>query len=93
MRSVTAWAVAAACVRGAIKRVNPSTASQAAARLFGMLLGGRVVPDARNVLRLMFHPDGLRPCVANWEAVARALVQRLHRGSDRRRPRRRRASS
>jgi hypothetical protein len=27
----------------------------------------------------MFHPDGLRPCVANWEAVARALVQRLHR--------------
>jgi hypothetical protein len=27
----------------------------------------------------MFHPDGLRPCVTNWEAVAASLVQRLHR--------------
>lgn len=53
--------------------------NQAAARLFGLLLGRRTPPDAGNVLRLMFHPDGLRPCVTNWEAVARALVQRLHR--------------
>jgi transcriptional regulator with XRE-family HTH domain len=53
--------------------------NQAAARLFGMLLGRRAAPDVANVLRLMFHPDGLRPYVTNWEAVARALVQRLHR--------------
>lgn len=53
--------------------------NQAATRFFGMLLGRRTPPDAGNVLRLMFHPDGLRPCVTNWEAVARALVQRLHR--------------
>jgi transcriptional regulator with XRE-family HTH domain len=51
----------------------------AAARFFGMLLAGRTPPDAGNVLRLMFHPDGLRPCVTNWDAVAPALVQRLHR--------------
>jgi transcriptional regulator with XRE-family HTH domain len=55
------------------------TTNEAAGRFFRMLLGKRVPPDAGNVLRLMFHPDGLRPCVTNWEAVARALVQRLHR--------------
>lgn len=27
----------------------------------------------------MFDPDGLRPFVANWEQVAEALVQRVHR--------------
>jgi hypothetical protein len=32
-----------------------------------------------NVLRLIFHPQGLRPHVTNWEAVAAALVQRVHR--------------
>ena len=53
--------------------------NDAATRFFGMLLGGRTPPHAGNVLRLMFHPDGLRPCVVNWEAVAPALVQRLHR--------------
>ena len=27
----------------------------------------------------MFDPEGLRPYVANWESVAEALVQRIHR--------------
>jgi transcriptional regulator with XRE-family HTH domain len=53
--------------------------NRGAARLFRMLLDGRTAPDTGNVLRLMFHPDGLRPSVANWESVARALVQRVHR--------------
>jgi transcriptional regulator with XRE-family HTH domain len=51
----------------------------AASRFFGMLLGDRTRPGAGNVLRLMFHPDGLRPFVENWEAVAQALVRRVHR--------------
>jgi transcriptional regulator with XRE-family HTH domain len=51
----------------------------AASRFFGMLLGGRTPPSAGNVLRLMFHPDGLRPFVENWETVAQALVRRVHR--------------
>ena len=51
----------------------------AAARFFGLLLDGRTPPGAGNVLRLMFHPDGLRRSVENWEAVARALVHRVHR--------------
>jgi hypothetical protein len=30
-------------------------------------------------MRLMFHPQGLRPFVENWEDVAAHLVERLHR--------------
>ena len=51
----------------------------AAARFFALLLEGRAAHGAGNVLRLMFHPDGLRPAVENWDAVARSLVQRVHR--------------
>ena len=41
-------------------------------------------PDAAsewggNAMRLMFHPRGLRPHIVNWEAMAAALIQWLHR--------------
>jgi hypothetical protein len=36
-------------------------------------------PEPANVVRLMFDPAGLRPHVANWPEVARALIQRVHR--------------
>jgi hypothetical protein len=51
----------------------------AATRFFGVLLDGRAPACADNVLRLMFHPDGLRPSVENWDTVAQALVHRVHR--------------
>jgi transcriptional regulator with XRE-family HTH domain len=51
----------------------------AASRFFALLFDGRTPHGPGNVLRLMFHPDGLRPCVDNWEAVAQALVRRVHR--------------
>jgi transcriptional regulator with XRE-family HTH domain len=56
--------------------------NDAGTRFFSLLLGpggggGGATPA--NVLRLMFDPAGLRPHVANWEAVAEALVQRVHR--------------
>ena len=51
----------------------------AATRFFAMLLDGRTPHGAGNILRLMFHPEGLRPFVDNWEAVAQALVHRVHR--------------
>jgi transcriptional regulator with XRE-family HTH domain len=54
-------------------------ANDAASHFFRRLLNGRTPPDPNNVLRLMFHPDGLRPAVENWEAVAHALVLRMHR--------------
>jgi transcriptional regulator with XRE-family HTH domain len=32
-----------------------------------------------NAMRLMFHPCGFRPHIVNWEAMAAALIQWLHR--------------
>lgn len=32
-----------------------------------------------NALRFIFHPQGLRPFVKNWEEIARRLIQRVHR--------------
>ncbi|MBV8517687.1 MAG: helix-turn-helix transcriptional regulator [Acidobacteria bacterium] len=34
---------------------------------------------AGNAMRLMFHPRGLRQHIVNWEAMAAALIQWLHR--------------
>jgi transcriptional regulator with XRE-family HTH domain len=54
--------------------------NRAAPRFFGFLLGARGRPDPKpNVLRMMLGPKGLRPHVANWDAVAQALVRRVHR--------------
>jgi transcriptional regulator with XRE-family HTH domain len=58
---------------------NVVTVNSAAGALFAWLLGGREVGQPPNVIRLMFDPDGLRPFVANWEAIAETLVQRVHR--------------
>jgi transcriptional regulator with XRE-family HTH domain len=32
-----------------------------------------------NAMRLIFHPQGFRPAIVNWEATAAALIQWLHR--------------
>jgi transcriptional regulator with XRE-family HTH domain len=58
---------------------NLVTTNQAATRFFGLMLQGAAPPSPPNVIRLMFHPQGLRPRVANWETVAEALIQRVHR--------------
>ena len=54
-------------------------ANVTATAMFAWLLGRERSERPANVLRLMFDPDGLRPFVANWEQVAEALVQRVHR--------------
>jgi transcriptional regulator with XRE-family HTH domain len=53
--------------------------NRAARRFFGLLLGERASAGPVNVVRLMFSSNGLRPFVNNWEAVAEALIQRVHR--------------
>ena len=58
---------------------NVVTANDAATAFFGWLLGDREADEPANVIRLMFDPDGLRPFVRNWENVAEALIQRVHR--------------
>ncbi len=63
------------------RRWNIISGNEAARRFFGFLLAGsaseRLGPP--NVLRLIFHPDGLRPWIENWDEVAEALIQRVHR--------------
>lgn len=56
-------------------------ANTAARRFFAHLQDGRTAtpPGPPNVLRRMFHPDGVRPYVANWQEVAEALVRRVRR--------------
>ena len=64
------------------RRWNIVDSNAAAKHFFARALNGREPTPANaapNVLRLMFHPDGLRPVIANWDAVGPALIQRIHR--------------
>ena len=58
---------------------NVLMTNEAAPRFFGQFVDLGRYPKPRNLLRLMFDPKGLRPVVANWEAVAASLFQRIHR--------------
>jgi transcriptional regulator with XRE-family HTH domain len=52
-----------------------------ARRFFAFLHDGQTstIPGPSNVLRRMFHPDGVRRHVTNWPEVAEALVRRVRR--------------
>jgi transcriptional regulator with XRE-family HTH domain len=54
-------------------------ANRGARVFFAHLLGGRRQPGRPNILRSMFDPQLLRPYVVDWERVAGALMQRVHR--------------
>jgi len=58
---------------------NLINANNSAKKFFAILLADSAPTSPPNVLRLMLHPGGLRPWVANWETVAEALIQRVHR--------------
>ncbi len=50
------------------------------ARLVELLLDPSVPAElGLNAMRLMFHPRGFRPHIVNWDAMAAALIQWLHR--------------
>jgi transcriptional regulator with XRE-family HTH domain len=55
------------------------TTNGAASRFFGFLLDPATPAGPANVIRMMFDPHGLRPFVVNWDAVAEALIRRIHR--------------
>jgi transcriptional regulator with XRE-family HTH domain len=55
------------------------TGNQAAKTFFAYLLGWSERPKVVNVARLMFDPEGLRPHIRNWRAVASSLLQRIRR--------------
>jgi transcriptional regulator with XRE-family HTH domain len=59
--------------------------NNASLRFFGLLgdptvIWPRTCPDGRpNVMRLTFHPEGLRPYIANWEQLGPCMLNRLRR--------------
>jgi transcriptional regulator with XRE-family HTH domain len=55
--------------------------NRAAPGFFGLFVDLASNPARGNVLRMMFHPDGIRPFVTNWEIVAKGLIQRVFRES------------
>jgi len=58
---------------------NVLMTNEAAPKFFGQFVDLGRYPKPRNLLRLMSDPQGLRPFVANWDAVAASLFQRVHR--------------
>jgi transcriptional regulator with XRE-family HTH domain len=55
--------------------------NEATQRIFGLFRpppkAGRA--HAGNAMRTIFHPDGIRPFLVNWEEIAGPLIQTLHR--------------
>ena len=60
---------------------NVLMTNEAAPRFFNRFIDVEARTAPRNLLHLMFDPDGMRPFVANWEDVAKSLFQRVYRES------------
>jgi transcriptional regulator with XRE-family HTH domain len=60
---------------------NVLMTNEAAPRFFGCFIDMAARQAPRNMLHLMFDPHGMRPHVAEWENVARSLLQRVQRES------------
>ncbi|MCI0442007.1 transcriptional regulator [bacterium] len=58
---------------------NIVNSNKGAARFFGLFISLDHQTQLPNVLRLIFDPKMLRPFISNWENVAEALIQRVHR--------------
>lgn len=50
--------------------------------MIGEDVWARVGGTGRNLMRLFFHPNGIRPLVANWQAIAPLLWHRARREAD-----------
>ena len=58
---------------------NVLTANESSPRFFGSFFDITARSGPRNMLHLIFDPEGMRPFVADWETVARSLIQRVYR--------------
>ena len=58
---------------------NVLKTNDAAPRFFGSFVDLAKRPSPRNLLDLMFDPDGMRPFVEDWDTVASGLLQRVYR--------------
>lgn len=50
--------------------------NEASRRIFDLFRGPQETP---NVMRTVFHPQMLRPAIANWDEVAQCLMHSVHR--------------
>jgi transcriptional regulator with XRE-family HTH domain len=60
---------------------NVVMTNDAAPAFFGKFIDMASRPKPRNLLQLMFDPTGMRPFIADWEAVSESLLARIHRES------------
>lgn len=60
---------------------NVLMTNDAAPRFFDCFIDMAAREGPRNMLRLIFDPQGMRPFVADWDTVSRSLLQRLYRES------------
>ncbi|MEP6900017.1 MAG: helix-turn-helix transcriptional regulator, partial [Rhodanobacter sp.] len=58
---------------------NVVMTNDASPRFFGSFVDLAAQPVPRNLLHMMFDPAGMRPFIANWDSVAKSLIQRVHR--------------
>ena len=58
---------------------NVVMANDAAPRFFNCFIDMSARKGPRNLLHLLFDPDGMRPFVVDWENMARSLIQRVYR--------------
>jgi transcriptional regulator with XRE-family HTH domain len=57
---------------------NVLLTNDAAPRFFNCFIDMSARPSPRNMLHLMFDPKGMRPFIADWEALGKTLIQRVH---------------
>ncbi|WP_338524789.1 hypothetical protein NUH87_03795 [Pseudomonas batumici] len=60
---------------------NVFMANQSSLQFFNCFIDMEARKGPRNLLHLMFDPEGMRPFIIGWERVARSLLQRVLRES------------
>ncbi|WP_162069640.1 helix-turn-helix transcriptional regulator [Burkholderia sp. THE68] len=60
---------------------NVLMTNDAAPRFFDCFIDMAAREGPRNMLHLIFDPQGMRPFVADWDIVSRSLLQRVYRES------------
>lgn len=58
---------------------NVLMTNEASPRFFNCFIDMNAREEPRNLLHLMFDPEGMRPFIANWKDTARSLLARVHR--------------
>jgi transcriptional regulator with XRE-family HTH domain len=58
---------------------NVLLTNHAAPRFFNCFIDLSARPAPRNLLHLIFDPQGMRPFIAHWETLAETLIRRVHR--------------